>query len=550
MTRIKNTIFLTIIISTLVSCQQKTPQTLASKRTIEIKDGFYFINGNKTFISAIGYQANARPGQHPKNDKKQLFLERMTYDLQQIKEAGYNTIRTWDELTEEELQLVQQSGLYIIYGIEINQYGEWKDSAFINQAKQRVSKALTFTKNYDCVITYLIMNEPMTDHIQAQDGETALHLWKSLVDLIHVEHPGIPVSMSPNSRISEWLHESFLDVNGFNIYNYNEDQIYTQGYAGHIQFLREKNDTNKPFLITEFGLSISQNGNGLYGGNSIKMQTEHLVNDYVQVLDGGVSGACPFYYADGWWKAGKPDVHDPYAEEWFGFKGYADKNDTLGYPRPVWHEMSKYIQAIITSPRNHKIYSNRVPVELFLTKKIKEFRVIYNDQIILKQDNINTKHLETVLDFGEDKIKDRELVFEFYDAAQNLVKYETIMLLTAQIKPKLPNIAILTHDTNLNDIKTFNAKITVNNQSPFTIDNKIKYVISPHVGWEAGKNQAMRIDPNKTENTILVSFKVPDKSPVINLSVGIQIQYGKFIKQISAAQFIYRGHWADSIKIQ
>ena len=95
-------------------CAQMDTVAESKSVNLEIKDGAYYINGEKTFINALGYEIGARPGQHPYEDKKELELDRMKNDLKVIKEAGFNAVRTWSELTEEEVQLVQESGLMLV----------------------------------------------------------------------------------------------------------------------------------------------------------------------------------------------------------------------------------------------------------------------------------------------------------------------------------------------------------------------------------------------------------------------------------------------------
>jgi len=58
-----------------------------SKTRIEIKDNWYYLNGEKFFIKAIGYEIGARPGQHPYNDVRIDDLDLMKFDLKAIKDA-------------------------------------------------------------------------------------------------------------------------------------------------------------------------------------------------------------------------------------------------------------------------------------------------------------------------------------------------------------------------------------------------------------------------------------------------------------------------------
>ena len=125
-----------------------------SKSKIELKDNWYHLNGEKYFIKAIGYEIGARPGQHPYEDEKKDELELMKFDLEKIKEGGYNTIRTWSQYSEAQLKLVQESGLKLIMGLEINPEADYGDSKFIKESVKEVKRFLKYAKNYDCIISY------------------------------------------------------------------------------------------------------------------------------------------------------------------------------------------------------------------------------------------------------------------------------------------------------------------------------------------------------------------------------------------------------------
>jgi len=130
------------------------------KTRLEIKDGWYYINGQKFFVNALGYEIGARPGQHPYVER---FSEpqRVKNDIEVIKKAGFNAIRTWSELTEEELKMVQESGLKIVFGIGIKPDEDFSDPKVVDEFMTIVKNVLSYSKNYDSIITYIIMNEPM-----------------------------------------------------------------------------------------------------------------------------------------------------------------------------------------------------------------------------------------------------------------------------------------------------------------------------------------------------------------------------------------------------
>ena len=113
-----------------------------SKTSIELKDNWYHLNGEKFFIKAIGYEIGARPGQHPYEDAKKDELELMAFDLEKIKEGGYNTIRTWSQYSEAQLKLVQKSGLKLIMGIDIKPEEDYGDPEFVQESEIELKRVL------------------------------------------------------------------------------------------------------------------------------------------------------------------------------------------------------------------------------------------------------------------------------------------------------------------------------------------------------------------------------------------------------------------------
>ncbi len=96
-----------------------------------------------------------------------------------------------------------------------------------------------------------------------------------------------------------------FDVYAYNCYDHNEGQTATMGFKDYIKGLNELNGLDKPFITTEFGYSVSpEGGNGRYGSNTLKQQSDGLISNYRDLIDAGAVGMCPFYYADGWWKGG------------------------------------------------------------------------------------------------------------------------------------------------------------------------------------------------------------------------------------------------------
>jgi hypothetical protein len=516
---------------------------------VEIADGWYYINRQKFFVNALGYEIGARPGQHP-YVKRWSEPERVKSDIAAIKEAGFNAIRTWSELSEEELKVVQDSGLKVLLGIGINPEHDFSDPAVVERFMDIVENVLAYSKKYDAVITYIIMNEPMPQHIKTVGAQATVDLWKKMRDLIHREHPGVPVTISGNSAITEFVDMNVFDVYAYNAYDYDGFN-YTHGFANAARILSQMNGQGKPLLLTEFGMSVSrQGGEARYGGNTLMAQMEILPWYYRQLLDAGATGACPFYYADGWWKGEEPGKHNDTPEEWFGFWGYRDAEDTVGYPRPVWHAMKEYNMALISSPRNQAFYRNEVPLEIFLQGDVDSMKVVYQDRVIYTRDDIADYHLEDTISFAREGLRDRELVFEFYDENGDLLKLEGIVVLTGDTDINWPTVSIETPLANLEEDRQAEIAITLENDSPFTLSGEVRYLFSTHIGWSRGERRRWAIDRSLDSQRMTDSYIVPEESPVLGLYAGTEISYGKFVKTIHDEKLIYRGTWADPIRIK
>ena len=524
-----------------------------SKTSIELKDNWYYLNGEKYFIKAIGYEIGARPGQHPYEDAKKDELELMTFDLEKIKEGGYNTIRTWSQYSEAQLQLVQKSGLKLIMGLNIRPEEDYGDPQFIKESETEIKRVMQYAKKYDCIITYLVINEPQTDHIHSVTGKAFVNLMKTLIDIIHKGHPGIPVTLSANAMISDYMDESFFDVYAYNCYDHNEAQTATMGFKDYIKGLNELNGLDKPFITTEFGYSVSPSGgNGQYGSNTLKQQSDGLISNYRDLIDAGAVGMCPFYYADGWWKGGNKSDHSlNQPEEWFGFWGYSDLNDKYGSPRPVWFAMRDYMKGLIISPKNNSIHTQTyIPLELYNNKEIKKVVVKFRDKVLYSKSITKEGYFADSFTINPDGIEDMELAFEFYNKANQIIKSESINILASNGPFELPKLTIeVTPGKDLNEGKIASIKTKIETTNNFKLVGDLKVNYNTHLGWETGSQVSVSIQ-DQVDKKIITSenfFHIPDNCWVVNASAGISVQYGKFIFKIHDQKIIYRGDWAKEV---
>ena len=521
---------------------------------IEIKDNWYYLNGQKFFIKAIGYEIGARPGQNPYQGVRPDDLDLMKFDLRVIKEAGYNAIRTWSQFSEPQLKLVQDSGLKLIMGIDVNPDKDYGDPQFIRNCEDTLKKVLSYAKKYDCIITYLILNEPQTDHVHKVSGKAFVNLMQDLMGIIHKEHPGIPVTISANAMISDYLDENLFDVYAYNCYDHSEAQTATMGFKDYIRGLYELNGLKKPLIATEFGYSVSHHdlGNRRYGGSTLTQQSSGLIANYRDLIDAGAVGLCPFYYADGWWKGGDPLQHNPeQPEEWFGFWGYSDVKDKYGSPRPVWYAMRDYMKALIISPKNNTIYTtNIIPLELYTDPEAKRVVVKVNDKAVYSQNLTKEGYFADQLSLAPNGIEDMELAFEFYDKDDKIIKTESILILASSTAFELPKLSIeVTPGGDLNAATNASIKTKIETEENFKIKDDLRVSFNTHLGWKVGPQASVSLKDQLNKKTIYSEsfFPIPDNCWVVNASAGVTVQYGKFTFKIHDQKIIFRGDWAKEV---
>ena len=446
--------------------------TLCLSQTVQIIDDWYYIDGKKFFVKGIGYETHTRPGQVPWVYSFDADL--INFDLQRIKVAGYNTIRTWGALTEEELQLVESSGLKILYGIWIDPHGDFGNPDFKNAALGHVDDVLVYSTGYDCIIGYIIMNEPQVQHIYETGAESLSDLWQSVITLIHDRHPGIPVSFS-NTMIGDYINMEVFDFAAYNAYIYNPVTITgSHGYAGYLSFLKENRSPGMPMIITEFGLSVSpgvSNPDYSYGGNTLDQQISGNLLMYRELIDAGIQGGCVFQYHDGWWKGGNENVHDPVAEEYFGLIEFSGLTDKYGITRPVWQAFGQYNKAIITRPQNGSIYNGKIPLEFFLTDDVASYTVMLNDSLLSSDQITDTWYSDTLIYLVDSDIKDLDLNFIFFNMNGDTLKSEQIVILYSRQDLEIPQINLEIIPDNLVPGGQNFLKMTVTNNPLFNRKN-------------------------------------------------------------------------------
>jgi len=529
---------------------------LEGKKGLQINDGWMYIDGEKFFVKGLGYAA-ARP---PYTTWSQPFVPATTsLDISRIVDGRFNTIRTWVTMSEEELALFDASGLKIIFGIDQVQFGDFGSPGFFVAAENALRSVLAYTKNYDSIVTYLIMNEPVPAwgsnwEIQPTpvpgDPAELTEFWDHIKTIINNEHPGVPVSFS-NTEFGNFVDMNLFDMSAYNMYiGGSGANGHVQKYPGMVRWYKNQSPDN-PLLITEFGLSVSPTGQGNYGygGNTLTEQADGTIYMYRSLIDGNAQGGAAFHYLDAWWKMGELDEHDDHPQEWYGFWAQDGETDTA---RPAWDALKAYNACIVTVPKNGDIYDTKnIPLEFFPHSDIKTIQVKYNDVVVYETlTNGRSWISDSVALTIAQSLTDVTLEFVCLDQTDTTIKTEAITILYSDTMPSLPTIEITTGIDDLDLSTVCPTEITVSNPGTLTIvDNQVDYNFGPHVGYHLGFNFTETLDenPKVINHEYELDIGAAYQSEFLTISAGLSVQYNDFEKRITAQKILQRGTWANPI---
>lgn len=497
---------------------------------VAIKNNSFYIDGQKFFVKGIGYEPGATPGKLPW--ERTFDPIQLRFDIQRILAGGFNTIRSWAPFTAQELDILQQYDIKIIMGIWIDPNGNFSDTTFVDEAKRIVTEVLSYSKNYDNIIAYLIMNEPLPSTIANAGYKETVTLWKDLINIIHSQHPNRPVSIS-NSSNGTFISSKVFDFSAYNVYIYNPVTVnYLHGYRDYIEYLNHLNHFRSPLIITEYGLSVSPNGPGHwgYGGNSLTEQLEGDLHMFKSLVDGGATGSCVFNYSDGWWKGGNEFIHNDNAEEWFGLIEYTSLTDNFGQERQVWKAVKAFQSAIITQPRSSEIYTTNVPVEVFMNDTVEWVEIMIDNQLIFRR-QVFSNYLADTLHFAIYDKKDATLVFNCYDADNNLVKSEEKSILITAKELVLPTIKISLINDNYWQKGYADVYYQVNSSHDFTSSSRLDYIYYPHVGFDYGQKFQINLPPDTYFN-FTTHHAIDANVDVFTVGAAFNVTYNSFKKRI------------------
>jgi len=341
----------------------------APRLRVEVHDGWFYRGGEKFLVKAVGYDP-ARPGELPwAVDSARGLLED---DLERIRAAGFNTIRTWESLSRDELAMAERQDLMVLQGIWVDPAGDFGDPTFRGEARTKVRELVTASQGSRAILAYLVMNEPEPAHVRAVGVDETRALLREVAAVVREVDPGVPVAFSSWPGL-EFLSEPSLDLVAANLYPFRPQVLVDAiGYAGLVRIWKELAQ-DRPLLVTELGVSVAPNlpGPDEPGGATEEEQAQALPELCDAALRSGAAGSTVFMWIDGWWKnldeSGDELTHDrDDGEEWFGLNAMDDLQDTRGRPRPALAAMETFNQAVLTLPVDGAVVAREVEVEVHI----------------------------------------------------------------------------------------------------------------------------------------------------------------------------------------
>lgn len=271
------------------SCNSSLESVSTQGRQIWVNDTPYFIKG-------ICYNPV------PKGEEKRDFgsLEK---DLDLMLEAGINTIRVYEPITETAvLDKISQAGIKVIIGFGYNQDGKYDilSGTFIDYVNR--------FKNHNAILFWELGNEynyhPEWFDDDIKNWYKALH---KATDLIHKNDTSHPVATA-HGELPDSLALSMnpnIDIWGLNVYRWDQPETI---------FPQWEILSQKPMYLSEAGAdSFMRVAKDNYAeGINEKAQADAIDKILSAIMDHHKigSGVALFSFSDEWWKAGNPNLQE------------------------------------------------------------------------------------------------------------------------------------------------------------------------------------------------------------------------------------------------
>jgi hypothetical protein len=310
-----------------------------------------YVDGRLFFIKGMAYGINYPKVPGGMCGYGLIANEVFEKDFQMMQEAGINCIRTYEPIADELLDMAYEHGIYVIENVvypnsETNFESDEELIKLATEAKAHVMQH----KDHPAILMWSIWNDApfswgSSGNVARRYGfETVNNFLRELYNAIkQVDDEHLVTASNMLGHDGYDLGFDFLDVIGVNAYIGGHGRWISDERAKKMvkELVEFSKDYKKPVIILETGYST-------YVTSKSRKETQaSVLRKQIQVIGESIAGIFIFQWSDGWWKAGRPEVHDKHIEEHWGIvTGYRE-------PKDGYEEVKRLFNAIPTESKGY-----------------------------------------------------------------------------------------------------------------------------------------------------------------------------------------------------
>jgi O-antigen biosynthesis protein len=253
---------------------------------VEVHGKFLWSGTTKFFVRGVSYgpfQSDAMGSPFPS-------AERINQDLALMRQAGINTLRTYNVPPQRLLDLALQWNIRVLVGIPWEQHVCFLDDRqTARHIRAAVSRAVRFCNGHPSILAYFIGNEIPSPIVRWHGPKKVSHFLEQLYDTAKAIDPLTLVTYA-NYPPTEYLQTDFADFYAVNVYLHAESAY--RRYVARLHNLAG----DKPLVLSEFGLDAIRAGED--------QQAETLSWQVRAAYEMGAAGTVVFTWTDDWFTGG------------------------------------------------------------------------------------------------------------------------------------------------------------------------------------------------------------------------------------------------------
>ena len=332
------------VFSGTVYCQEQAKgpvKVSCDKRNI-------YVNGQLFYVKGIAYSMDYGP----KQSFGEVPMEKWKDDFKMIREAGINTIRTYEPLPIKILDIADEYGIKVIENICYpSGKTKFNSKAQLENMKRTALSFVDRDKDHPAILMWSLWND--MPFKWSKEGSVLKKYDKRVVNAFMKDIYKAVKEKDPNHLVtgSNILGENgddigadFLDVVGFNAFlgitDWFNGDFSLKKARKQVKTIEKMTclERKKPGLILETG----------YSTYCRKYSQDKVIDTQIRVAGTKVAGVVVFQWADGWHKAGNPSFQDDHIEEHWGIvDGFRNR-------KPGYSAVSRAFGMIQTRSRGYR----------------------------------------------------------------------------------------------------------------------------------------------------------------------------------------------------